>query len=411
MILLKKKPWEISNRMPTFKEFIFFLFLAIVWGRSSYLLFSNIKFYDDNQKEFEQNFNGDAIDDTYNNKYLSHKLIDIDFKRGVTDLNTKKKALANVNKFYNEVNTQCHYLNTDKSTLDFLACSNRLLKKNFYYKPSEEVSNNYAKHQSDCDTNAYLMFDVTRQKGIDTYIVYTPDHAFISWRDSTGKFNDWETVSNNNEGQVADRNNDFLYLKTKDNSYYNPLKSESDIQDIYHVIITGLSNNDDYIKKIYQRNKDNSFIANNYFLYLLSKNLIDKKTIDFIESELNTPKSSITKKIILAYYYLNNNDMKKAKYFFKETEMSGCNAICYNIGVELNEIKYILFKPIFNIYKKYLDKKDISFLLSDFWHGLFLFFTGLIFVIIIIIINKFKIPSKWRYSINRVKINHLGKIS
>ncbi|MEW5288562.1 hypothetical protein ABW286_05120 [Erwinia papayae] len=178
------------------------------------IFFSSLLDSKRNESDFTDSYISSVAENaTYNDSYLTHRLIKMDLNYGITTVPKQKKALGNVNQYLEDVSKKCPFDNSDKGVSGYVACANEQLHDNFYYTPGVDVSNNYAIHRSDCDTNSYLMIDALKMKGKEGYIVYSPGHAFLAWKDTFGNFNYWETTSGNNKGVLADLS-DVFYTKT-----------------------------------------------------------------------------------------------------------------------------------------------------------------------------------------------------
>lgn len=363
------------------KKFMFFLSLISIIPLviSFFILFSNFIQYEENKNDFYKRFVESKSVNSYDDELLTHKLIKIDYDNGITTKENKDKALYNVNLFLNSVSLNCKQSNT----YDYIKCANKQLRDNFYYKPSIEVSNNYAHHISDCDTNSYLMIDAMSLVGINGYVVYAPSHAFIGWIDDFGNPQYWETTSNNNTGKKADLNEKF-YTKTFDNTYYRLMPIELTI-DIYTVLISDIKNTKIDIESFFIKYKNNSIISDFYYYDLIEKNKISNLKAMEIESLIATDITSNEKYYVLAKHYLMNNNLEKGIAYFSKIDKSRCGFNCYKLGVELNIPQY---KYLYYFYKEYIksyERKGVDINAKIFFQGVFFFCLFLFFFLISLI--------------------------
>lgn len=314
-------------------------------------------------------------------KLLTHQLIQIDYINQISNLQNTRKAIYNVNKFLTMVQRNCPFAKTDTGIRAYIQCANQNLQYNFYYQPSTEVSNNYATHTSDCDTNAYLMFDALSMAGIKCYVVYTPFHALISWKDSFANLQYWETTTKNNLGKLADLKNN-LYLKTVDNFYYYP-QGRSVIISTYQALIDHIINNNNInLSKLYLQNQNNAIITDIYYAKLSDDNQISTIIAKKIKSSLQTDITSINKPYALAKYYVNKNDLNEAKRYFKMINLKYCGIHCYLVGIKLKILGYKQFAKIFKNYHNFLENHGIHANIYNFWLGIWSGGLGLLVLMI-----------------------------
>lgn len=366
-----------------------FILLSILGGYISYgFLFGGIITLTENRKEVTSKTISLRGDSEFNERYLTHKLINIDYEEKITNESNKNKALRNVNGFLNDVKADCDFVKTDAGTWSYIKCANEKLHDNFYYKPSIEVSNNYAIHASDCDTNTYMMIDALTSVGVKAYAIFAPSHAFLGWKDSRGNIQYWETTTENNKGEKA-RLQDKFYTKTLGSAYYKPV-DEPLLTDVYKTLISGLDGNTINLTELWKKNKDNSIISDWYYFDLASKGGLSREDSLEIESLLGSDIASNDKRQALVLYYLNVGDAEKAKKYFNSIDKSRCGDECYELGVKTNSWGYNMFKNLFTRYKDFYEKNKLHANVQDFWLGIITsFISFFIFLLgIKIIYNK-----------------------
>lgn len=352
--------------------------------------FSFISFFDtlladsNNERDFYSRYSATIPFSTeYNEKYLTHRLIKMDVSYGIATSDIMNKALRNVNHYLESVDNTCPYQNSDQGTFDYITCANKILHDNFYYTPSVEVSNNYAIHRSDCDTNTYLMMDAMKMKGISSYIVYAPGHAFLAWKDSFGNYNYQETTWDNNKGKVADLSIDW-YTKTFDRSYYTPMNDQR-AENIYNALIYNKSEKRVDIDTIYNQNKDNSIISDWYFSAKDEKNEITKDDAKLMLSLLYTDFTSTDKKMSVLHYLMQHDQKKKALAMLDNIPAKNCGRDCFIAGAELGRFSFIIFKKPFLMYDNYLKSHALSAKVKDFRNGLMFLGFALALTIVTVI--------------------------
>ncbi|HGJ5857366.1 hypothetical protein QE210_19345 (plasmid) [Arsenophonus nasoniae] len=364
-----------------FPVFCFFVISGFLFCFSYFLLFGQLYDYDNNKKDFFSRYANTTPRSFYDNQYLTHRLINMDFTYGITNKENFDKALRNVNRFLEEVNTHCIYQRSDEGTANYLNCANKVLHDNFYYTPSLEVSNNYAINRSDCDTNTYLMMDAMKLKGIESFIVYAPGHAFLAWKDKFGNFNYRETTSNNNTGEVADLTKSSLYQKAFDKSLYTPMSAEQ-AEKVYHSLIYDKSGGRVDIDALYKENKNNAFVSDQYFDVKNKQDKIRKLDVEYLLSLLNTDFTSTTKKMIVVNYFINNNQPDQATKILSTIPLDDCERDCFLASVTLNKLNFIPFKVPFLLYDDYLKSHGSNAKVQSFYWGIL--FLGITLISIIV---------------------------
>lgn len=367
---------------------------TVIIGLVAYLILFGVWEADNNNEaDFYKSYSAsNHTDATFDNKYITHRLIKMDLNYGVASKENMHKALENVNHYFRDVELSCPWSNTDEGTAEYVSCANKKLNKNFYYTPSVEVSNNYAIHRSDCDTNTYLMMDALKMKGIQSYIVYVPGHAFLAWKDSFGHFIYQETTWNNNSGKPADLSSSF-YKKAIDDSYYTPI-SDKFAETIYNALIYDVAEERVNINKLYNENKSNSFIADWYFYAKDKRNEITKEDANFMLSSLHTDFTSTDKKIAIIHYLMRNDKKDKALLLFNRIPADKCGYDCVIAGAELRKAAYMVFQKPFSVYDGFLKKHALSANLQSFTSGLFVSLLALICLVTTVYLSIKNCPKK-----------------
>lgn len=378
--------------LATFAAAIVSLFLF--WA-SFHVLFGTLYDYKNNEKDFHNRYSGPTpVSSEYDGQYLTHRLIKMDLDYGITTQETMRNALSNVSQYLKSVNATCPWQNTDEGTAAYVACANERLHDNFYYTPSVEVSNNYAIHRSDCDTNTYLMIDAMRMKGMEGYIVYAPGHAFLAWKDSFSNYNYQETTSYNNKGEPADLSIDW-YTKTIDKSYYTPVNAPM-AEQIYNALIYKKSKGRVNIDTLYSKNKENAFIADWYFYARDKQHKTTKTDAQLMLSLLHTDFTSTDKKMAVLNYLMRNKHKDKALVMLDNIPADKCGSECFAAGVELGQLSFIIFKKPFFIYDDYLSNHASSGKVKPFRNGIILFVMALLLAagsLIVSVLNFKRIKS------------------
>lgn len=352
-----------------------------------------------NEEDFHNRYSDTTpVNSAYDGQYLTHRLIKMDLDYGITTQETMRNTLSNVSQYLKSVNATCSWQNTDEGTAAYVACANERLHDNFYYTPSVEVSNNYAIHRSDCDTNTYLMIDAMRMKGMEGYIVYAPGHAFLAWKDSFDNYNYQETTSYNNKGKPADLSIDW-YTKTIDNSYYTPVNAQM-AEQIYNALIYDKSKGRVNIDTLYSKNKENAFIADWYFYARDKQNKITKSDAQLMLSLLHTDFTSTDKKMAVLHYLMRNNQKDKALVMLDNIPTEKCGRECVAAGAELGQLRFVIFKKPFFIYDDYLSNHALSGKIKPFRNGIILFIMALLLAAGTLIVS----------ALNFKKIKSTGKV-
>ena len=287
---------------------------------------------------------------------LTFTMINYDENHKISDSITSEKARNNVSFLFNKVKETCSSLNNT----DYLWCAHKLSRKYFYYSSSKETSNNYAKQQADCDLYSYIMYDIAEMKGIDAYVVYSPGHAFFSWRGKDGFMHYMETTSHSDK--VADFKNS-LYKKTLEKTYYHPIK-KSEIFKTYQALVYEITP-----KKLKDKNlaklTGNIFESNNYLYDKYKQKKLTIKDVQFMEQSIKTDITSNGKKIILADWYINHHNHKSALKYLNMIDNKECTKLCTDVLKKSDKLRSILYH-FFNYYDKFMSDKNNSVSILDY---------------------------------------------
>lgn len=366
----------------------------------------------------------------FDSSLLTHQMILYDLEHGITSTEIANKALSNINYYLAEVGNDCKFgeKQTTSDITDYISCANKKLGKYFYYQPSQETSNNYAKQRSDCDLNTYLLIDVASLVGIDAYIIYSPRHAFWAAKSRNKDIIFWETTIDNNNGgkidiKIKDSSNintnelnvDFLssfYTQNSRVPYYRYYDAAYGLS-LYKILVSDLSQFDSsmLIESSYFANAENVIIEDAYIELLLRKNKINDSILRKIENSLQTDITDSSKHISLATFYKNEGMSHKA-YEHVDTllKLNRCDKDCIKLVIELNLEnnsyflqKYVNFHHGFlvNKVKHILELEHVDYTYKDYQRIPVVFFISVIlitfisvlfYLIIRIIIKIFSIP-------------------
>ncbi|EHY5882416.1 hypothetical protein K4J79_004565 [Escherichia coli] len=299
-----------------------------------------------------------AINAKYNNKWLTHRLIKMDYDNG-TALSVIQKAWNNTEHFILSAREKCQSATT---TLDFLYCTNALLGDMFPYKESNMVSPAYASQFSDCDLNVYLLIDAAKESGRQIEIIFAPFHAFISYIDDNNVRAYWETTANNNKGTVADLNDNHWYQKTFNKFYYVP-RSENYIESLYPVLIAN-SVDSAHKKEIYNNLKPEikkTPLA--YDLYYSMKNEISSQDAEQINLLLREDITSSDKQLLLTGYFIKNGNTEAAQKIIDNIQAKNCKSECIGFKKKV----YWYFFPSYLV-SQYASEFGVTLSLEDIYY-------------------------------------------
>jgi len=381
------KKWN-SERVGWLLATLFGVGFSLVIMYLSYTIFmSDWRDNKEYKKDFYSRYSSSGeSNNSFDKNFLTHRLIKADLDYGVSNKENANRALINVNEYLKAVTQSCVWENTDNGIANYVRCANKKLYDKFYYTQSVEVSNNYAVHRSDCDTNTYLMMDALKIKGIKGYAVFVPGHAFLAWKDSFDNFIYQETTWKNNGGKIADLS-DSWYPKAIGNGYYIPA-SEALTESIYNALIYDVSKGRVNIDNIYKANKDNAFISDWYFYAKDKRNEITKDDVSYMLSSLHTDYTSTDKKMAIIHYLMRNGEKEKAISRLEKFPASKCGYDCFIANADLGRTGYIFFKSPFSMYDKFLKENSLSANLLSFSLGIFVFILSLILLSVTIIISR-----------------------
>lgn len=302
-----------------------------------------------------------SINAQYNNKWLTHRLIKMDYDNG-TAFSVIQKAWNNTEYFILSAREKYQSATT---TPDFLYCANGLLADMFPYKASNMVSPAYAAQFSDCDLNVYLLIDAAKASGRHIEIVFAPYHAFISYIDDNNVRAYRETTDNNNKGDIADLNDNHWYQKTFNKFYYVP-RSEDYIESLYPVLI---ANNVDssHKKEIYNNLKPEikkTPLA--YDLYYSMKDEISSQDAEQISLLLREDITSSYKQLLLTGYFIKNGNTEAAQKIINNIQAKNCKSDCIGFKKKV----YWYFFPSYLI-SQYASEFGVTLSLEDIYYYAF----------------------------------------
>lgn len=307
---------------------------------------------------------------------LSFDMLNFDFQQGIASAEVVKSAKHNIAFYFDQVREQCRSVQGE----DFFLCANRILGKYFYYTPSTELSNNLAKQQSDCDLNSYLLYDVARLAGLDAYIVYAPNHAFIGWRSENG-IQFLETTTGNNTGSRADLSKAF-YQKSLDRSYYT-LEKREHVFTIYQALVSQLSKDRSYVGLL-PNSHENTLIYNAQFSYKLENGDFTEEDAAYLQAKLRTDITSTSKKLMLAQWFKELKKFEEMKSILDTISLDSCERSCVAMKRELSALENIILAP-FSYYDRYAASKEVDISLKDYLTVLGTVFC--VFVVLVLLIN------------------------
>ncbi|EJN3623430.1 TPA: hypothetical protein ACV7UK_004025 [Escherichia coli] len=299
-----------------------------------------------------------TINAQYNNKWLTHRLIKMDYDNG-TAFSVIQKAWNNTEYFILSAKEKCQSATT---TLDFLYCANGLLGEMFPYKASNMVSPAYAGQFSDCDLNVYLIIDAAKESGRHIEIVFAPYHAFISYIDDNNVRAYWETTDNNNKGDIADLNHNHWYQKTFNKFYYFP-HNENYIESLYPVLIA-THVDESHKKEIYNNIKpDIKKTPLAYDLYYSMKNEISSQDAEQINLLLREDITSSYKQLLLTGYFIKNGNTEAAQKIIDNIRAKNCKSDC----IEFKKKVYWYFFPSYLV-SQYASEFGVTLSLEDIYY-------------------------------------------
>lgn len=371
---------------------MFILLISVSAYVAHWLAFYGAKSNQSNKESFYEKYkplSDSELDSHVDSSLLTHKLIAIDNKYGVSNEDTDKKAVENVNRFIGDVSEKCDFSDSNDGISKFVSCANEQLGKNFYYTQSVDVSNNYAVHRSDCDTNTYLMMDALKLHNIKSYVVYAPGHAFLAWKDKDGNLSYQETTAKNNYGEPADLKTNF-YIKNLDRTYYTPY-DENIAEKVYVALISGEAKGRVDISDLYSNYKWNAIISDWYFDFISDHDKATKDDAIIMANGLKTDLTSSSKALGVTNYLIRNNKMDQARYFFNKIDGEFCTKECFDVGVKLRIWNYVLTKPLFKYYDEIMSKDAVHPSSRTFFQSLFIagISSGFIIMYMAYLYNRF----------------------
>ncbi|ECE5992049.1 hypothetical protein DLB09_22395 [Salmonella enterica subsp. salamae] len=278
----------------------------------------------------------------YDKEKLTHRMVKFDERNNLISNKEASVAYSVINDYLSKVKYTCR---TEFKTKEFLQCANKILGESFYYKSAGSVGEGYAHHHSDCDSNAYLLFDAAKIFGKKIEIVYAPRHAFISFvNEKNGLRFYWETTTNGNRGESADFT-ESLYRKTFNNFYYSPVE-ENTAEKNYPVLL--LSHVDEKRQRIIFNSLDkslldNPFVLDYYYTQLEKENSLTQENINTLKHYLQKDISAIDRRLILSRYFLSKDDKDSVRYFMNQIDDKECKLSCMEVRKQISKEDYIYY--------------------------------------------------------------------
>ena len=268
----------------------------------------------------------------YNHKLLTHRLVKYDLDSGLADRSAAGIAWSNINDFLNNVERICKHTN---STTELLQCANKILGMKFKYQVSDIATPAYSSNYSDCDLNVYLLFDAVKFKNKKINIVYAPHHAFISYYENNRQINFWDTVVNNNSGDIADLNDNYLYSKTFDKFYYTS-QGEDYIEAMYPILTayqtTSIQRRENIFNTLRENIKQTPLALD---LFYGNKKTLTENDASTLYSLLRMDITSSEKRLLLSHYLIENRRINEAKKIIKPIPNLYCGIECMTYKSEL----------------------------------------------------------------------------
>lgn len=322
-----------------------------------------------------------------NNKFrdkgaLSYQFIDIDNRRGITSVDDADRAKKIISFYFEKTSQECSIFT---STEAFLLCANNVLGDYFSYKVSVSLSGGANQQVSDCDTNSYLLYDIARMFGHEVFVVYSPGHAFISWKERSDYLY-LETTGNNNHGSLANME-DAFYKQTLDPFYYLPY-SENQLLSIYESIVF-LDVSDNERNYIFE---NDDFLNNPFGLqsFFYQKNVNGKiKELDIKKMESDIDKGLIANSYIyiLSEWYFYRGNIEKSHDYLAKIKGEDCSLYCVGIQEKVDMLSDFFPLTLYQLYAEYADTKNIDITKRYFN---FLVFTVCLLITTLIFLKKRK---------------------
>lgn len=303
-------------------------------------------------------------DSSFNDTLLSHRVIEMDSDNGIIGATATSTALANVNHYLSSVARSCHY---DDNAAAFLNCANAVLHENFYYHSADDAGRGYADHNSDCDTNAFLIMDAAKAAGLPTYIVYSPGHAFVAWKDDQGHFQYHETTGGNNKGRPFNFR-DRLYKKTMDRTYYTPRAYDDPVViATYHALMSAVSGRGDKLPELVARYPDNTLMTSAWFRWKRQHGTLSLADAERIDRILKTDITDSGMYLSLTDIYIRAGNLDRARQAFDNLPARDCGDECYYYAIRLGITKFRLMNPIWKPYSAYMHGHGVNANTWTFW--------------------------------------------
>lgn len=199
-----------------------------------------------------------------------------------------------------------------------------LMNKYFIYERNTTLTEGLVNQAIDCDLRSFIFYDITQKIGLDTSIVYSPQHAFIVWKSRDQLDVIWETTEPG-QGKAVGLT-ESLYDTAYDGITYRRTK-ENEVFYLYEFFLALRSLDEEkeslqtVRKKVLEMadaKPDWHFLqrVKAYYLYDDGKNkdkvFVKEAAEKLLELE---PASSLANYILMEYFY-SHKDTEKARDYF-----------------------------------------------------------------------------------------------
>lgn len=325
----------VSNKRPIHPSTIVSLIVTLFGILVLYIFnWSNYSVYTDLKKDFykkraSHSSTLSVATSALNGPGLVYDLINMDVANKIVNDEIAQKARQKVTLYLDDVKKSCKTNHTNAGNEDFVKCAGNKVAEHFYYRPGAAVTAHYADDNSDCDASTYLMMTAAYQAGIESWVVYSPSHAFFAWKDSFGNYHYWETTSHNNLGKWADFN-DPLYKKAISPAYYRPRDSKFTVQ-YYQAIIYSQARNKAPLDTGLIPLLDNQFVSDILLYNKAESGKLTDKDAALLRAGLQEDFTSTDRNKALAIYFLAHGDKKQAASYLSNIDYQDCYTSCVKL--------------------------------------------------------------------------------
>lgn len=293
-----------------------------------------------------------SLNSSFSPQFLTHKMVMYDLEHGITSEQIANKALNNINYYFAQISNNCilEGEQTSSDIINYISCANKTLGEYFYYQPSQETSNNYANQRSDCDLNTYLLIDAMKKVGIDAYIIYAPNHAFLGAKSKNQEIILWETTIDKNKGEkidtqiITDANKIIVdslssFYKKNDRIPYYRYYNTKYAFDLYKILVSDISNVDSLalVEGSYLNDTENAIIENAYFELRLQKNKFTDSDLEKLKKSLQKDINNENNRVLLATFYENHKMLDQAREHIEILLKSErCGKDCIELAIRLD---------------------------------------------------------------------------